>query len=116
MKPKKSAAAVVVERVPDVELTMKLMNAVTELQERAYVLMALLQTVREFMSQQGRPPLRTVADSHGQRCARKEVCDELEAELSALFISTAEKRSALQELLMPGSTFKDRPLFSSSKD
>lgn len=112
MKREKSASAVVVERVPDVELTMRLMDEVMQLQERAYVLLVLQQTLSEFRPQQGRPPLRTVADSHGQRCARRSVCDGLADELFALVNATWDRRNAVQERLMPGSTHKVRPLFA----
>lgn len=116
MKPKKSASAVVVERVPDVQLTMELMAELMALKERAYVLMVLQQTLSEFKPQEGRPPLRTVADSHGQRCARRSVCDDLETELSALFVAAVERCRALREQLVPGSTYKGRPLFASHWD
>lgn len=113
MNHEEPASAVVVERVPDVQLTMRMMDEVMELKERAYVLMVLEQTLGEFRPQHGRPPLRTVVDSHGQRCARRSVCEDLADELMKLSIATTEKRKALQELLLPGSTLKDRPLFAS---
>ena len=116
MKRRKPRVPVVVERVPDVQLTMRKMQELVALKERSYLLLVLQQTVREFMARNGQPPMRTINDDHGRRYVSTAVCDELTTDLFELSKATAAKRNALQEELSPGTTHQGRKLLSSGLD